>query len=462
MEHDNLISELQSALSALNAGNYDKSVAELNSSLELINRLMYDIKEINDFSLTLSEGKMESPLPNRSNRFAGPIKQLHSQFSTLVYSMKQLKAGKIISKLEPTGELNIAFNNLIDYITSLSIIQSDTDKNHISHPQNNWKYHQFMLSLDNLHVMVLEVDITYKIVYANRLAKTMLGDLIYLPFPNKKCNSQLLTYLTSINTENKKFPSYAEIFEIQNNVWYKISSDSFFMPNNQHFFLYMIENINDQKTNENQLRYSASVDAMTGVYNRKTGINELIELLDEKKHSEIPHCVTFIDIDGLKQINDIYGHQYGDYAILNISRILLSSIRKNDIISRYGGDEFFLILKNRTKKSAKILLEQTQKKLSDYNKNNPKPFLLSFSFGIVEFNGKTSLNALELLNNADKLMYDQKIEKKSNLQNKSPKKTNFKKEGLYAVSTRTRRQSRSIKGGNIRRRRRGLSWRREF
>lgn len=94
-----------------------------------------------------------------------------------------------------------------------------------------------------------------------------------------------------------------------------------------------------------EARYAAEHDSLTGLYNKVTGM-EMIREYIENMYSDGKASLCFIDIDNFKDINDIYGHMEGDYWITEISKMLVGICRKDDIVCRFGGDEYLLFFKD--------------------------------------------------------------------------------------------------------------------
>lgn len=94
-----------------------------------------------------------------------------------------------------------------------------------------------------------------------------------------------------------------------------------------------------------EARYAVAHDSLTGLYNKATGM-EMIREYIENMYSDGKASLCFIDIDNFKDINDIYGHMEGDYWIKEISEMLVAICRKDDIVCRFGGDEYLLFFKD--------------------------------------------------------------------------------------------------------------------
>jgi two-component system cell cycle response regulator len=123
--------------------------------------------------------------------------------------------------------------------------------------------------------------------------------------------------------------------------------------------------------------------------------------------------LLFADLDELKQINDTFGHREGDLALIETADILKETFRKPDIIARIGGDEFEVLATETSSVSANILTNRLKEQLNAHNIKEKRPYKLSLSVGIVNYNPGQPCSIDELLAQADKLMYTQKQSKQN-------------------------------------------------
>jgi len=172
----------------------------------------------------------------------------------------------------------------------------------------------------------------------------------------------------------------------------------------------LIENLTDitrQKEYEMQLEYIASRDGMTGIYNREWGHRFIQAFID---NSVSLHTLTFIDIDGLKRVNDEHGHKAGDSMILKVVELINHHVRKGDIFCRWGGDEFILITPGGID-SANLILERIKKALTIHNESKSTPYLIDFSYGMAEIDHNREQTLDSIIQEADNYMYQHKTSK---------------------------------------------------
>ncbi len=176
------------------------------------------------------------------------------------------------------------------------------------------------------------------------------------------------------------------------------------LKKNINIFLETIENMN------NKLIGKASYDVMTGIFNRHTGIEKLNFMIQESKFKNEPLTGCFVDIDGLKFVNDNFSHNDGDDLIKSIASILKSFSREEDLLFRLGGDEFFMAFLGPDHSDTEKIFSRISLYLEEYNKNSQKPYDLKISYGIIDYVYNQSIE--EFIDSADTEMYKHKSEKK--------------------------------------------------
>jgi diguanylate cyclase (GGDEF)-like protein len=143
-------------------------------------------------------------------------------------------------------------------------------------------------------------------------------------------------------------------------------------------------------------------DELTGLYNRR----HLIEMLDKQRamanREGTPFVLAFIDLDKFKLINDEFGHVIGDKVLRQFSELLQESVREVDLVSRYGGEEFVLLLRGVGIETAEIVLERIRISVEQL-KFSEQSLAMTISVGITEYIALET--AEETLDRADKLLY---------------------------------------------------------
>ena len=195
-----------------------------------------------------------------------------------------------------------------------------------------------------------------------------------------------------------------------NDHWYNVRDSFIEWEDGRQVHLATLNEITAQKEYEEQLKHYASVDSMTGVYNREWGSRRVSELLAQSVQPAV--SLVFIDLDGLKHVNDSFGHSAGDQMILQTLDVIRKGIRQSDSICRWGGDEFILLLLcNKT--SAERVVLNIQAEMERINQSGHNLFDLAFSYGITELGNQFITSIDGLISHADNLMYQQKMSKRA-------------------------------------------------
>lgn len=178
-------------------------------------------------------------------------------------------------------------------------------------------------------------------------------------------------------------------------------------------YLASLRDVTERKKKEERL-YSLSItDDLTGLYNRR-GFFSLAErhvnTLDE---TDKGFLILFIDLDGLKEINDTLGHLIGSQSLVDTAEVLRETFRDSDIKARFGGDEFVILVKETSENGADLIKRRLRKNIDSFNKSETRPYALSMSVGAAHYNPSKPATLKELVDNADRLMYEDKQGKRT-------------------------------------------------
>ena len=154
-------------------------------------------------------------------------------------------------------------------------------------------------------------------------------------------------------------------------------------------------------------------DGLTRVYNRRIGLSRLTKIVENTKNG-FNLSLIFLDINGLKEVNDNLGHEYGDELITLAVDAVKENIRDEDFIVRLGGDEFLVALENVDEQNANIVWGRILNKYKEINSTMDKNFEISVSHGIVEYKNDSKATLEDLIKLADKKMYEEKKRIKDN------------------------------------------------
>lgn len=178
--------------------------------------------------------------------------------------------------------------------------------------------------------------------------------------------------------------------------------------NNEACLLSSIVDISDRIENEKKILELSNRDELTNLYNRRFIYESVEEIIADYKENNEPFSVAILDIDNFKGINDQYGHQIGDCVLVKISKVINESLREYDVLGRYGGEEFIILLNHADIEKSKMVLDRVlnivQNTIFTCGGNQIE---LTFSAGLtscVEIE-KEELSIDKLVGISDKRMY---------------------------------------------------------
>ncbi len=172
----------------------------------------------------------------------------------------------------------------------------------------------------------------------------------------------------------------------------------------------VFRDVSRDKEQQRQILYLSYHDPLTGLYNRRY-LEEQLKALDARQH--LPLAVVMGDVNGLKITNDVFGHGAGDMLLKKVAEVLRENCRKTDILARWGGDEFLLLMPRVNPKDAERFVERVKSGFAEKSEGN---LHLSVSFGCaVKTNPEEDLQAV--LKKAEEWMYHQKLMEGSSYRN---------------------------------------------
>lgn len=365
---------------------------------EVENAILYlseCLTQLNSFLDSLCRGTLDVTPPDRHNFLAGNLKELHSVLKHLTWQAMQVASGDYSQRIQFLGEFSEAFNEMVRQLEEREV--NLKEKRRILDQTT-----QLLMSIISAHKdWILVVDADSKNVIYN----------------NESCERNFL----NITTQSVRDPANQPLFEkIQKYDCGDVSSSfEFYSTLNFRFYLvecspmewsgiksfvYFISDITEQKQSHSVLSTLAYKDELTGVYNRRY----CLEQLEELHLAGADFTMALIDLDGLKYVNDTFGHLSGDEYICTVTRIVKNNIRSADILCRIGGDEFILIFKACSEKAAQDKLGALYREIKSVEREYP----MCISYGITFVEGNSSISVEDLLKLTDSKMYAFKKEHK--------------------------------------------------
>lgn len=169
-----------------------------------------------------------------------------------------------------------------------------------------------------------------------------------------------------------------------------------------------IMDITEIRKAEEELSHYASTDSLTGIMNRRMGLKKLGELLEEAKEEFLEFVLCFLDINNLKSVNDTYGHSEGDRYIQTICSIIKNKLNEEDIFFRIGGDEFIIVFSKKDNCQAENIWNEIKKQFDESNTQEEFPYNIMASHGLFYFCTGMDIELEQIIEKADKIMYEEK------------------------------------------------------
>lgn len=357
------------------------------------------LKEARDFQIALADGHLNVSPPPRDNVLARQLKSLQAAMNHITWQAQQVAKGDYSQHIDFMGELSDAFNEMTDQLKEkTNKLQRNMD--------NAVKTRDLFKSITDKmdrYVMVVENE-TERPLYFNAVARDL------------RIEDERL--FNNIFKEAKKYPrAYDQgengwCFEVgrfdkklHSELNYYYEADSRYVAWGQKAAtMHLIEDISDRKRADMEVEKLAYIDSLTGLHNRHYIMPVIDRWLEEKKH----FCLSFIDLDHLKQANDEFGHEEGDRYIKQAVSSF-AGLHGDIEIARVGGDEFLLLAENMSQDELACEMEEKRKSLTEKGRSEKSGYNKTFSYGIVEITPEYNQSRGLALREADDLMYEYKM-----------------------------------------------------
>lgn len=353
------------------------------------------VEELHAYAGALSQGNLSVQHPARDNFLCSNLKNIHANLNHLTWQAKQVAAGDYTQHVSYLGEFSESFNEMICQLKERRDILKAESEQIQKHVQMIEDYNEFLKKLSQRRrewILVVDAE-SKKIVYCNKYDEPEHLN----PNVCMNCRNRLCIYDDIINWQDGEHKQEWEAGNIEQGI-YRVMT----FPTEWHgrsAYAHSVEDITLSKKITEKLTSKAYLDAGTGIYNRMFFREYMERILKEK--TEVILC--YMDMDGLKYVNDNYGHKEGDVYIENYVSLIKKSFRNTDVFARIGGDEFCLILRD-------VDIELVERKIIEARQqfidNNQKEYPVSFSFGTFHLDRSArSMTLDEIMSIADEKMY---------------------------------------------------------
>lgn len=384
-----------SKVKPLDVESLDEPYQKLGMGLQFLEKA---VKEMKEYSAALSKGELSVRIIGHDNFLCENLKNMHANLNHLTWQAKQVAKGDYTQTVSFLGEFSEAFNTMTSQLRERESILKKEAETEKLHAEMTESYNQLLLELiarSDEEILVISMEDS-SILYRNENAGIWMSlEEIY-----QLClKQQESKYKEGVLQKD----SYEWNWEAKDsgNHYYRITT-GIMVWQGQKAYAHIIREITTEKEREARLKSEALQDHLTGIGNRHYFQEKTRELLESGKSCIFCYC----DLDHLKDINDTYGHNEGDWYIRCFADIVRFNIRKEDLFARIGGDEFCIILSNCTREKAERKLKKMQRMLGSEKAHS---YGKSFSFGLVEIPENHAPVSVEtVLHQADMFMYQQK------------------------------------------------------
>lgn len=286
---------------------------------------------------------------------------------------------------------------------------------------------RLQFTLTSMDDAIVTADRTGKLRFMNHAARTLLDlgtdrpqsfmiDDGVLQLRDIETEQVLVTPLAHVRRNGKIMRERAVIIaqnEARRYVEYAVAPIERPKQENDGFVI-VLRDVTEEESLTRRLSFEASHDQLTSIYNRRYFDQALARGLNVLKHNdESQHALAFLDLDRFKIINDTCGHAAGDDVLRNVSQLFKAQLRAHDVIARFGGDEFAILMHDCPISVAARVMERIRAKLRDYAFVwEGHEFRLGVSIGLAEITSKTP-NAQAVMKEADAACYADKLSRKT-------------------------------------------------
>ena len=179
--------------------------------------------------------------------------------------------------------------------------------------------------------------------------------------------------------------------------------------------IFQIQDITERKRAEAAIHTLSLADELTGLYNRRGFLAFCKQHRSSLHRANKSGVLVYADLDGLKRINDSFGHKEGDRALIKTAELLKETFRSADVLGRLGGDEFTALAAVEPQGGVEKLISRLEEKFENYNSLKLVPYKLSISIGVAQVDSDATQSMEDLMALADLAMYENKRAKRLNV-----------------------------------------------
>jgi len=269
-------------------------------------------------------------------------------------------------------------------------------------------------AFEMVHDSILFLDYDdFRILDANKVACDRLGyrraDLLNRDWRSIAPQTQQLLEEQDSRDQNAEPYRFVEIHRHQDGHEFPVETFlQSFQNGDDQLWICVSRDLRDRQQLEQLLSQDQFRDALTGVWDRRSWECRIQQAWENYRRSKVPFALLFADIDHFKLINDEYGHLTGDVVLREVARRLMQSVRPDDTVARYGGDEFVILVQRyHAPEDVSRIAERIQESMREPVCNHDKNITVSVSVGVA-FSDPASISAQKVVQLADNAMFQAK------------------------------------------------------
>ncbi|WKY47381.1 diguanylate cyclase [Eubacteriaceae bacterium ES3] len=383
--------------------------------------LVNTINHLRKAAADLSYGNLSAPIEG-PGYIMDCLKNLQSSLKTLSHTAEQLAEGDFTQHIEYFGDFGAAFNTMTDklkaVIDDLTETQARLQKSEARH----------RLLADHADDVIWTMDLNGRFTYVSPSVEKLRGfsvaEVLEQTAEEMLCPGSLIEMQKglerAINSVTKGLPFNIYRGELEqpckdgSTVWTEATVSGIYDEEGKFVgMLGVTRDISERRKMEEEIRRLSITDKLTQTYNRLK-LDESIDSLFSKANSVgTVFSIIILDIDHFKNVNDRFGHQAGDQVLIDLVGLLNLGVRDSDIVGRWGGEEFLIILPETNKAEALIMAERLRASVAD---NHFKDVgRVTISLGVTSYND--DLTPEQLISRADSALYQAKQNGRNRVEN---------------------------------------------
>lgn len=380
----------------------DEPFRDLGQGMQVLQRA---VEEMLEYSRALSVGNLSGYYPSKDNFLCVNLKSLHANLNHLTWQAQQVAKGDYSQQVSYLGVFQVAFNEMTKQLKEREDQLKEETKKLQHQTEVISGYNDAFIEMARMRQEVIAVidQETRQCVYCNKQVLHVSGgkreDQPYI--------SRYSFYDRLIRWDGSAQLSTWEMRDLSG-LYYRINTFPIVWQGRKAW-CHTVLDITKEKQEQDKLTDIAYHDPGTQIFNRRY----FDEYMDHISRSQCDATLCYLDLDGLKYVNDHFGHEEGDRYLVDFVHIIQNSFRSEDMLARIGGDEFALVLYGCHKELAERKLADV---LEKFRCAGTDRYPCSFSYGVVEIDGKDrSMTLDEIIRQADAAMYECKRRHKLSL-----------------------------------------------